>query len=273
MDNLLLGGAFGCYLVVCLGHFAFHERRRPWAALALKYGAFVGFLCLTGAVMFRIFSQTQLSFIAHREKLIFFIWAFVLVYSVLQHRYRVRVIASFVVPLICLFLAYALFLPEMPGRADAVGLGNLWLALHVIFSLLGNLAFAIIFVVGVVYLVQERQLKNKRVGLLFRWLPSLGTLDQIGYRSLILGFPFFTMGMISGAVRAHYVWGSFWNWADPIELWSLIAWLIYAVMLQARLTVGWRGRRAAILSMFGFAAVVLTFVSLYMFMEPFHRAS
>jgi len=273
MGNLLLGGAFGCYLVVCFSHFALHGRQHLWATLAPRYGAFVGFLCLTGAVMFRIFGQTQLSFISHREKLIFFTWAFALVYSILQHRYRVRVLASFVIPLICLFVGYALFLPDISDRAKAISTGNLWLALHVIFFLLGNLAFAIIFLVGVIYLVQERQLKNKHMGQLFKWLPSLETLDQIGYRSLVIGFPFFTMGMISGAVRAHYVWGSFWNWADPIELWSLIAWLIYAVMLQARLTVGWRGRRAAILSMFGFAAVVLTFVSLYLFMDPLHRAS
>jgi len=273
MDDLLLAGALVCYFVVCFAHFALHGRERPWAGMASRYGAFTGFLCLTGAVMFKVFGYTQLSFVGHREKLVFFIWAFVLVYSILQHRYNVRAIASIVVPLICALLLYAFFAPQVPTGAEATGLGNLWLALHVIFSLLGNLAFAILFLVGVIYLVQERQLKSKHIGQLFRLLPSLGTLDHIGYHSLVLGFPLFTIGMVSGAVRAHYVWGSFWNWADPIELWSLIAWLIYAVMLQARLTVGWRGRRAAILSMFGFAAVVLTFVSLYLFMERFHRAS
>ena len=108
-------------------------------------------------------------------------------------------------------------------------------------------------------LIQERQLKTKRLGAWFHRLPNLDVLDELNYRCLTIGFPLLTVGIITGAVWAQQAWGTYWSW-DPKETWSLITWLLYAGLLHGRLTVGWRGRRAAIWALIGFGSVLFTFL-------------
>ena len=78
------------------------------------------------------------------------------------------------------------------------------------------------------------------------------------YRSVLMGFPMLTVGIITGAAWADYAWGSYWSW-DPKETWSLITWLVYSAFLHARLARGWQGGRTAVLSVVGFAAVLFTY--------------
>jgi cytochrome c-type biogenesis protein CcsB len=91
----------------------------------------------------------------------------------------------------------------------------------------------------------------------------------MNYRALTIGFPLLTLGIITGSVWAQYAWGSYWSW-DPKETWSLITWLIYAAVLHARLTVGWRGRKAAWFSIFGFLAVLFTFLGVNLLLSGLH---
>ena len=108
------------------------------------------------------------------------------------------------------------------------------------------------------YLLQERELKKKRFGLFYTRLPSLEALDALNQHCLAIGFPLMTLGIITGSIWAKQAWGSYWQW-DPKETWSLITWFLYAALLHQRFTVGWRGRRAAIMAIIGFAAVLFTF--------------
>jgi len=110
-----------------------------------------------------------------------------------------------------------------------------------------------------VYLVHERQLKEKRVGSVMRRMPSLEALDQLNYRSLACGFPLLTLGIITGALWGKHSWGHFWSWEER-EVFSLILWFLYAGLLQARLVAGWRGRRLATVTIIGFAVVFASFV-------------
>jgi cytochrome c-type biogenesis protein CcsB len=135
----------------------------------------------------------------------------------------------------------------------------MWLPVHVILLFIGDAAFALAAAVGIMYLIQERQLKQKKLGALFHRLPNIDVLDEINYRCLTIGFPLLTLGIITGAAWAQEAWGSYWSW-DPKETWSLINWFFYAALLHGRLTVGWRGRRAAIWSIIGFASVLFTFL-------------
>ncbi|MBW2318649.1 MAG: cytochrome c biogenesis protein CcsA, partial [Deltaproteobacteria bacterium] len=123
---------------------------------------------------------------------------------------------------------------------------------------LGNAAFAIACLVGILYLIQERTIKDKKQGFFFRRLPSLKLLDSTGYASLIVGFPLLTFGIISGIVYAQMVRGQFWSW-DPREIFAVITWLVYAALLHERLAVGWRGKRAAIMTIVGFLVLLFTF--------------
>jgi cytochrome c-type biogenesis protein CcsB len=124
----------------------------------------------------------------------------------------------------------------------------------------------------VLYLLQERMLKSKNFSPLYYRLPSLETLDNINYRCLTFGFPLMTMGIISGAVWANSAWGGYWRW-DPKETWALITWFLYAALLHGRLTVGWRGRRAAIFAIIGFASLLFTFLGVNLLLTGEHTFS
>jgi cytochrome c-type biogenesis protein CcsB len=94
-------------------------------------------------------------------------------------------------------------------------------------------------------------------------------LDEVGYKTIAVGFPLLTLGIITGAVWANEAWGTYWGW-DPKETWSLITWLFYAAYLHARYTRGWRGSRAAILSIVGFLAVVFTYLGVNLLLSGLH---
>src|SRR6266508_2300439 len=89
-------------------------------------------------------------------------------------------------------------------------------------------------------------------------LPSAATLDELAYRTTAFGFPIWTFAIIAGAIWAQAAWGRYWGW-DPKETWSFISWTIFAAYLHARATAGWRGRRAAWISLVGLAALVFNF--------------
>ena len=90
-------------------------------------------------------------------------------------------------------------------------------------------------------------------------IPDAGILDEFIYQGTVLGFVFLTIGIMTGSIWAHYAWGSYWSW-DPKETWSLITWLVYAVMLHARHVRGWRGQRMAVMAIIGFICVLITYL-------------
>jgi cytochrome c-type biogenesis protein CcsB len=138
-------------------------------------------------------------------------------------------------------------------------LDSAWLPVHVVLSFLGDAVFALAFSASLLYLVQERRLKAHRGRGMLRHLPSLETLDRLNYRCLVWGLVLLTLGIVSGIVWAHTAWGRFWS-SDPKLVFSLVTWGIYVVLLQGRMTAGWRGGWAAKLTIAGFAVIVLSLV-------------
>jgi len=178
--------------------------------------------------------------------------AFLLVYW----RYRFQSLSVFLFPLI-----FVLTLPAALERStdswDLPLLRTTWLVLHVSLIVLGNTAFFLTFAAGVMYLIQERELKSKRPRAFYYRLPPLEAIDDLAYKSLTIGFPFITIGIISGALWASSVWGSSWP-TDPKIVWSFATWLIYLLLLCVRWVGGWRGRKAAYFAIIGFVAIVVT---------------
>jgi cytochrome c-type biogenesis protein CcsB len=120
------------------------------------------------------------------------------------------------------------------------------------------------------YLVKMKAEKGGlKEGSLLRIFPDLKVLDEVNYKSIAVGFPLLSLGIITGAAWANYAWGTYWSW-DPKETWSLITWFIYAAYLHARLTRGWQGRRAAWLSIIGFSAVVFTYFGVNFLLSGLH---
>src|SRR5512134_891755 len=202
------------------------------------------------------------------ESLTFFAFAIVGVFLAFELRYNLRVLGAFVAPLAFAFSIFAAFLPG-EVRTLAPALNSYWLPVHVALLFFGNAVFAVAFGAAIMYLLMEKELKGKKMGAIFKRLPSLEVLDDINYRCLTIGFPLLTLGIITGSIWAEYAWGSYWSW-DPKEVWSLITWLLYAALLHARLTVGWRGRKAAILAIVGFGAILFTFLGVTLLLPGLH---
>ena len=227
-----------------------------------------GFLLHCGFTLNRYFVAGHTPITNMHESLSFFSLAVVGLFILFERRYKVFILGSFVVPLALLILAIsASFSSVVPPLNPA--LKSKWLAVHTVMAFLGYAAFAISFGASIMYLIQSHFLKKRRLGPMFQKLPPLDMLDEISYRCLTFGFPLLTFAIISGAIWAETAWGTYWSW-DPKETWSLITWLIYAALLHGRLTTGWRGRKAAMLSIFGFAIVLFTFLGVNLLLGGLH---
>lgn len=205
------------------------------------------------------------------ESLSFFSLATVAVFLAFEVRYGLRVMGAFVAPVVLVFGLLSALLPGEVRPLPPV-LDSYWMPVHVLLLFAGYAVFAVAFGAAVMYLLMEREVKGKRLGSLFRRLPSLDVLDAVNSRCLTIGFPLLTLGIIAGSIWASYAWGSYWSW-DPKEVWSLGTWLLYAALLHGRLTAGWRGRRAAILAIAGFCTVLFSFLGVNLLLPGLHSFS
>jgi cytochrome c-type biogenesis protein CcsB len=146
-----------------------------------------------------------------------------------------------------------------------------WLLYHVVTCFLGYAAFAVACGVSIMYLIATRaghDTKTNKGGMLAMFPPTR-LLDDINYKAIMIGFPLLTLGIITGAAWANYAWGTYWSW-DPKETWSLIVWFVYAAFLHARMTRGWVGRRAAWLSITGFASTIFCYLGVNLLLSGLH---
>ncbi|MCY4487762.1 MAG: cytochrome c biogenesis protein CcsA [Deltaproteobacteria bacterium] len=254
MYQSLLQATAGFYLLAT-GAFILHlffqreafSRAGQWLLLAGFVGHAVKFAFLFHDAGFPALAQTAAT---HS----FYGWLMVGVYLTVQLKYRLPILGGFVAPLAFLMSLRSIALGE-PGLETPPALLTYWLPLHVTLALLGNAVFALAFAVSVVYLVVRRQLKQKRMTGLSRTVPALETLDRLNKIFLVWGFPFMTLGILTGSVWAHAQWGNFWSW-DPRQITSALTWLLYGILLHGRLTAGWRGRKAALWTIAGFLIVL-----------------
>jgi cytochrome c-type biogenesis protein CcsB len=202
------------------------------------------------------------------ESLSFFSMAVVGVFLFIERRFKILVLGSFVTPVALVLMAISSLFPSALAPLNPA-LKSKWLVIHTVVAFLGYASFAVAFGAAIIYLMQERFLKKKKLGGLFQRLPSLNTLDEINYRCLTFGFPLLTVAIISGAIWAETAWGTYWSW-DPKETWSLITWFVYAALLHGRLTTGWRGKKAAILAIIGFFVMLFTFLGVNLLMTGLH---
>jgi cytochrome c-type biogenesis protein CcsB len=194
------------------------------------------------------------------DSLTLFAWITVAIYTVLYLRYRLSVLGAFVSPFALVLIITASLLPREIVPLAPI-LTSWWLPVHVILAFFGNAFFALAFVFGIMYIIQEHYLKSRKVGGLYFLLPPLEVLDELNYRCLTYGFPLLTLAIITGALWSEYALGSYWLW-KPRQIWSLITWFLYAALLHGRLTSGWRGRKAALFSAGAFGVLLGSFLIL-----------
>jgi cytochrome c-type biogenesis protein CcsB len=204
------------------------------------------------------------------ESLVFFACAVIYFHLFVERKYDSRVFGVFVVPIAFVTMVFAHF----KGGGGAItplnpALQSYWLHAHVITCFVGYAAFAVSAGVAVMYLLKAKAENDKASGGVLPLFPPAKVLDELVYKAIIWGFPFLTAGIITGAAWANYAWGTYWSW-DPKETWSLIVWLVYAAFLHARITRGWHGKRAAILSIAGFLSTIMCYLGVNLFLAGLH---
>ncbi len=196
------------------------------------------------------------------ESLVFFALATAGIYLFWEMKLEKKVIGSLVFILTSLTMALANLKFDSSIKPLIPALKSNWLVAHVITCFIGYAAFAIAFVLGMFYLLSKRPNFQK-------FLPSQVILDNLIYRTMLFGFFWLTLGIITGAIWADQAWGNYWSW-DPKETWSLITWLVYGGAIHGRLLRGWQGKKLAWISIFGFGVVMFTYFGVNFWISGLH---
>jgi cytochrome c-type biogenesis protein CcsB len=266
-DSAILGGVTFVYLLSFLLYLVRMVRGREFWGSAASWIARIGFLLHCAALLLRWKNSYDMG-IGHAplanfyESLSFFAWAILLLYLIVEWRTRNRSLGAFVIPVAFLLLAFASISPGVSDRIQPLipALQSNWLTVHVLTCFLGYASFTVAFAVGIMYLLKGKgRAEGAEEGTFLRLIPASGVLEELLHQGVVLGFVLLSLGIMTGSVWAHYAWGSYWSW-DPKETWSLITWIVYAVMLHARSVRGWRGRRMAWMALLGFASVLFTYL-------------
>ncbi|HUK81521.1 MAG TPA: cytochrome c biogenesis protein CcsA [Verrucomicrobiae bacterium] len=192
------------------------------------------------------------------ESLVLFAWAVVAVYLALRVKLDIPALGAATALLAALALAYASTYHDNAIKPLMPALRSNWLTFHVLACFLGYGAFGVACAASFGYLLTA----SRRAEL-------ADAFDTATAKTISFGFLFLTVGIISGAVWANSAWGTYWSW-DPKETWSLITWFIYAVFLHCRFMRGWRGKRAAWISVLGFASVIFTYFGVNYLLSGLH---
>ncbi|GFO68272.1 c-type cytochrome biogenesis protein CcsB [Geomonas limicola] len=272
-SSLLFNVTTIAYLASMLAFFAYLASRVEKLGLLGSLTALTGLILQTGAIGLRWRESYQMG-VGHAplsnlyESVVFFSWTIVLIYLLLDLRYRYRVIGAFVMPFALLGMTWAQLALQSGIEPLVPALQSNWLLYHVVTCFLGYAAFAVACGISIMYLVRDAAGAAPAGGVLASF-PPVKVLDDLNYRAIMVGFPLLTLGIVTGAAWANYAWGTYWSW-DPKETWSLIVWFVYAAFLHARITRGWVGRRAAWLSVIGFAATIFCYLGVNLFLSGLH---
>jgi ABC-type transport system involved in cytochrome c biogenesis permease subunit len=225
----------------------------PRTAAIGRYATILGWLAtfaLLASLVFRAIATGHGPFANMYEFSMAFAFGILVAYMWFERKYHQRILGVIVMPVALAMMLYAATIPADIEPLVPALQNNLLLTVHVAVAIVAYGSFAIGFAAALMYLVQPEG---------GRWgLPKPSVLDEIGYRAVVVGFPFLTLTIILGAVWADVAWGSYWSW-DPKETASLVTWLIYGAYLHARVMRGWRGSRAAWLLVLGFGATLFTY--------------
>jgi len=276
-SSLLFNVTTLAYMASMLVFFAFLASKNKALGVAGSMIAYAGFIVQTAAIALRWRESYDLG-VGHAplsnlyESVVFFSWTIILIFAFIDIKYKYRVVGAFVVPFALLGMAWAQLGLKTGIEPLVPALQSNWLLYHVVTCFLGYAAFAVACGISIMYLVKakfEEGASSASAGGLMTMFPPIRVLDDLNYRAIMIGFPLLTLGIITGAAWANYAWGTYWSW-DPKETWSLIVWFVYAAFLHARFTRGWVGKRAAWLSIIGFAATIFCYLGVNLFLSGLH---
>src|SRR5215831_19250778 len=261
MPILWLRVALGCYAVGLLYALVALTRANDLLNKIALHAAYLGMVFHLVSLIDSILltGQLTLASVHNAESVLGFL--IMVVFLVVYLIYQTTSPGIVVFPLVFL-LTFVAATGQQPFLITSPGLRTGWLFAHIALIFTGYAALVLSFGASLLYLLQENSLKSKNPSRIFSRLPALQVIDEIGYRSLLLGFPFMTLGLIAGSVVAETTYGRM-NFLDPKVTLSLLMWAVYMIMLYMRWNSGWRGRRAAYLAAGTFVAAIVAWVANY----------
>ena len=260
LENLELGlfvGSTALYVIAWVWHLrGWKLRSASQNRIAIRI-LWVGWILHLAMVGLRWYRAEHVPMLSAFEFVTFFSLLVIGCFLLFAFRERNQMLGVFLLPVGVGLMLYAAFMP-MEVEPELPIFSSLLLKVHILTTLLGYAAWAVTFAASVSFLYLEHK-KDAKPGL----------FDQMAYRAAFFAFAFLTLGIITGALWGDRVFGQLWFW-DPKETWSFITWLIFMAYLHARYTLEWRGRRAAILAIVGFAALVFTYVGVDFLLPQIH---
>jgi cytochrome c-type biogenesis protein CcsB len=219
----------------------------------------LGFLLLLGGVIARGISAKHVPWGNMYEFSLTGALAFTGAYLAALRKYDLRWLGLFISISVLLTLGTAITLLYRDSAPLVPALKSTWLVIHVIAAIISGGVFLLSNVIAGAYLYLDSMESRGERKAWAKRLPDLETLDQLSYRLVAFVFPLWTFAVIAGAIWAESAWGRYWGW-DPKETWAFITWVAYAAYLHARVTIGWRGKRAAWLCLFAGSTFLFNYV-------------
>lgn len=229
------------------------------------YGALAGFAPHVAVIAIRWMATGISPFITISESISFGFFCAVLIFLIVEFsNKKVRPLGVLIMPVAFVLMGWAGTLAKDAATQLVPALQSAWIWVHIIGAATGFASVLIAAGLGLLYL-----LKEKYAGGIYEKLPEPQALDNQGYRFVAGGFIMYGLMIVSGAFWANDVKGTYWNW-DPVEVWSLISWLIYGIYLHLRITFGWRGRRLAWYALAAMVVMIVSYWGIPFTVETFH---
>ena len=219
----------------------------------------IGTLLLLAGVIFRGISADRVPWGNMYEFSITGTLAFSIAYLYALKKYQMRWLGLPAAIAILLTLGTAVTLLYRPSAPLVPALKSPWLVIHVSAAIISGGVFLLANFIAATYLILDRYEQKGARPIWMRKFPTLENLDNFSYRLIALVFPLWTFSVIAGAIWAEAAWGRYWGW-DPKETWAFITWVAYAAYLHARVTIGWRGRKAAWLCLLAGSTFLFNYV-------------
>ena len=219
----------------------------------------IGTLLLLAGVIFRGISANRVPWGNMYEFSITGALAFSIAYLYAHKKYQMRWLGLPAAIAILLTLGTAVTLLYRPSAPLVPALKSPWLVIHVSAAIISGGVFLLANFIAATYLILDRYEQKGARPIWMQKFPTLESLDNFSYRLIALVFPLWTFSVIAGAIWAEAAWGRYWGW-DPKETWAFITWVAYAAYLHARVTIGWRGRKAAWLCLLAGSTFLFNYV-------------
>ncbi len=257
--------AFFIYFVSMCLYFAFFITKKETWMNRGRIVHHVAFALHTLSIILRAVAAGRIPMANQYEFATSFAWGISLVFIIFTYKYSLQALGAFAVPIIFVLMAYA-SLQNRAIRPLMPALQSYWLGIHVSMAIISYGAFGVSCAISILYVLKA---KRRNSEFYQKHIPDLKRLDLISYRSIMLGFLFLTLVIITGAIWAEQAWGRYWAW-DPKETWSLITWIIYAIYLHLRFNKNYTGHKAAMFSVIGFISVLFTYIGVNTLLPSLH---